>query len=230
MSYLTIDVGLKNLALCLMNNEEILLWDVYNLISEDHKECSSFNKNGNKCKAKALVYTKESDIFTYTCKKHSDKTIKNYTVKEKKVKDYLLQDIALIVLKKCDSIYSENIHLFANVKGVYIELQPKINPKMKLISHLIFGKFTELLSETPGCKIRFVPASRKLKAYKGPIIDASHIKSKYKKRKYLSVEYTKIILKEKIKNSDKWLSFLKEHVKQDDLCDSFCMAINCCKL
>jgi hypothetical protein len=231
MSYLTIDVGLKNLALCLMKKDQILLWDVYDLISDKAETCPFTNKNGQNCQFTCSVYTKQDGEQISSCKKHADKSLKIYTIKKKQVKDYLLQDIALLVVKKCNEMYSNNLELFQEIKGVYIELQPKINPKMKLVSHIIFGKFTELLSgDHPDCKVRFVPASKKLRAYKGPVIDTSHIKSKYKKRKFLSVEYTKAILKEKVKDSESWLCFLETHAKQDDLCDTFCMAINCLKM
>ena len=65
--------------------------------------------------------------------------------------EYLLQDITKIVLTKMNSIFEENSDLFDKVTKVLIELQPKINNKMKLISHLIYGKFVELFINNQSC-------------------------------------------------------------------------------
>jgi hypothetical protein len=241
MTVLTIDVGLKNLAMCIMectNSKQldtysILLWNVYNTLDDEQPAlCQSHLKNGNECNKKAcLKYTKEKSVIT-TCKTHFPKdqtvTVRN-KIKVKNVKDYLLQDITKIVLLKIAEIYNNNKEVFDKVDKILIELQPKVNNKMKLISHLIYGKFVELYLHTD-VPIRFVSASKKLKAYKGPQLTCE-LKSSYAKRKYLSIQYTQWMLKNQFNQQqrDTWCNLLDTHSKKDDLCDVFLMGINALK-
>jgi hypothetical protein len=146
-------------------------------------------------------------------------------VRERKVQDYLLQDIAKIILTKIREIYEVNRDTFDRVDKVLIELQPKVNNKMKLISHLIYGKFVELYNDTT-VPIRFVSASGKLKAYNGPQVECK-LKGAYARRKYLSIQYTKWLLENQfdISEGDKWKAVFDKHGKQDDLGDVFLMGI-----
>ena len=48
-----IDVGLRHLAFCIMNNNyEILLWDVVNVLDSDEYKCQGKFKNGKICNIK----------------------------------------------------------------------------------------------------------------------------------------------------------------------------------
>jgi hypothetical protein len=235
----TIDVGLKNLAICIMeceNPKELLtynikLWNVYNTLETPVYLCNGILKSGKVCGKRCLYkYSSSLGNLEYTCKLHFPKTqtIKqNNHYKQKRVDEYLLQDITKIVLTKMNSIFEENSNLFDNVTKVLIELQPKINNKMKLISHLIYGKFVELFINKPSTIIRFVRAAQKLKAYKGPIITCN-LKGAYARRKYLSIQYTKWFLNNKFSNEEreKWFDVFESNTKQDDLGDVFLMAIN----
>ena len=151
-----IDVGLKNLAICIMelNNSEykIHLWDVFDVINENTK-----------------------------------------------INSFLLHDIAKKIVIKIQEIYDNNIEIFKKLDSVFIELQPKINSRMTFASHVIFTKFTDLYKHNQQLKIRFVSASQKLKAYTGPKIHCK-LKSKYAARKWLSIQYCKWILENKIFN------------------------------
>lgn len=69
---------------------------------------------------------------------------KKYIFKKKAVNDYLLQDIATIVLKRVQYIYDSNKVLFDSVTQVLIELQPKVNQKMKFTSLLFQLKYLYL--------------------------------------------------------------------------------------
>lgn len=240
MVVLTIDVGLKNLAMCIMECENskrldtysILLWDVYNTLEDNEATCQMTLKNGNVCNKKACLKYSDNQLVITTCKTHypKDRTItpKN-NIRVKTVKEYLLQDITKIILRKIVEIYNTNLDIFKRVDKVQIELQPKVNNKMKLISHLIYGKFVELYIQTD-VPIRFVSASRKLKAYNGPQLTCE-LKSSYAKRKYLSVQYTRWMLENQFKQEekDKWGGFLEKNTKKDDLCDVFLMGVNALK-
>jgi hypothetical protein len=237
---LAIDVGLRNLAMCAMTcangkNKEtysVHLWDVYNTLEGDAPtKCNATLKNGKVCGKKCTSQYKSECEKQYCCKTHFPKDIK-YTsanvVKAKKVDQYLLQDITRIVLKKLIEIYESNTEVFSQVTHVLIELQPKINNKMKLISHIIYSKFVEIFMDKPKVSIRFVRASQKLKAYKGPTVECK-LKGAYARRKFLSVEYTKWFLRNEFcQNEDNqlWLKKFMMHPKKDDLADTFLMAIN----
>jgi hypothetical protein len=205
---------------------QLELWKVYNTLDSDDHRCNSLKKNNDACGKKCS--TKLNNIFY--CKTHFPKdTVFNkklHTFKIKPINNYLLQDIAKVVLSKIQQIYDENSELFSLLTGIVIELQPKINQKMKFISHIIYGKLTDLLANT-ATTIRFVRAAQKLKAYTGPFIECK-LKSAYAKRKWLSVKYTEWFLNNKfsVEQRERWLPFLSNHSKADDLCDTILMAIN----
>lgn len=240
MTILTIDIGIKNLSYCIMDCEDhtdistykIHLWDVYNTlgVSEVYK-CKSLQKNGSVCNKKCSFKRTdlESGQVIYSCKIHfpKDIIIKNINkVKEKKVKDYLLQDIATLFIKKVQDIFNENMELFKSVTSVLIELQLKINNSAKMMSHILFGKFVEFYKDTL-CKIRFVSASRKLKAYTGPYIECK-LKTPYAQRKWLSIKYTTWFLENKFCEEQRnlWLNDFLNSQKLDDRADCALMCIN----
>lgn len=233
---LTIDIGIRNLSMCAMSCDDktdmasykIHLWDVYNTLDngDSNNICDQSQKNGKVCGKKACIKNDCEGGVIYTCKTHSNKSVKCTVIKTKKVNDYLLQDIAKIVLSKIDDIYTSNKDIFDNLTKISIELQPKVNQKMKFTSHIIYGKLVEIMKETR-CEIRFVRASQKLKAYTGPEIKCT-VKNAYQRRKYLSIEYTKWFLENKFNKEERerWIPILENHSKKDDVADTYLMAIN----
>ena len=151
---------------------------------------------------------------------------KNNIFKKKMIDSYLLQDIANIVLLKIQEIYDSNKEIFVKLTNVNIELQPKINQKMKFISHIIYGKLVELYYNTT-TTIRFVRAAQKLKAYNGPILQCN-LKSSYAKRKWLSIQYTNWFLENRFCENEKlkWHDHFNNHKKRDDMGDTLLMSIN----
>jgi len=234
MVILSIDIGLRNLAMCVMSATDpskietfkLELWKVYNTLDSDDHRCNSLKKDGVVCGKKCSTKLKDN----FYCKTHFPKGTnfnkKLHTFKIKPINNYLLQDIAKVVLSKIQQIYEENLELFGQLTGIVIELQPKVNQKMKFISHIIYGKLTDLLANTT-TTIRFVRAAHKLKAYTGPFIEC-RLKSAYSKRKWLSIRYTEWFLLNKFSESERelWSEYLLHHSKQDDLCDTFLMTIN----
>lgn len=228
----TIDVGIKHLAICIMKSEfpndftnyKIELWEVFNLLGESEKLCTSLTKKGIVCNKKCGYKYDE----TFCCKTHFPKEIKiiqKNKYKPKNVNDYLLQEIAQIIFKKLADILIDNADLFKNLRKVLIELQPKINNKMKFISHLIYGKFVEyFLLNNIDTDVRFVRAANKLKAYTGPPLECK-LKGAYEQRKYYAVQYTKWFLETKFNKEecDKWYPLLNN---SPDKSDTFLMAIN----
>ena len=97
MKVLSIDVGIKNLAYCLLESCEdktfkILQWDVLNLCGEEPK-CQCETKKKGICNAKARY----SEGNNYYCKSHAKKSefliptseISNIRLKKKKIKDLI---------------------------------------------------------------------------------------------------------------------------------------------
>lgn len=236
---LSIDVGLKNLSYCVVNCSDkrdistysIYLWEVVNILNneEEDNKCESVQKNGNICNKKGSYKYIESDNTIYCCKMHFPKRIKikkNNNIKKKKVKEYGLQEITKTIISKIQKIYNDNIIIFKEISDIIIELQPTCNQRMKFISHIIYGKYTELYINKE-IKINFIRASSKLKMYSGPYIECK-LKSKYAQRKWLSIEYCKWYLENKFNDEqrDKWLLFFKSCKKKDDLSDCFLYCIN----
>lgn len=234
---LTIDVGLKNLAMCVMSGTDmkdlktytIHLWDVFNTLeTESPTLCNGVLKTGKVCGKKSTCFYIEEEQKHYCCKTHFPKSIKfsdGNKIKNKKVDDFLLQTIAWIVISKIKQIFMENLNIFRQIKKVFIELQPKINQKMKFTSHILYGKLVELYAGT-NTIIRFVRAAAKLKAYTGPPLNC-HLKGAYAKRKWMAVQYTKWFLENKFSQEqrDIWLpDFLVR--ESPDRSDTFLMAIN----
>lgn len=234
---LSIDIGIHNLAMCIISANDkknietykIELWDVYNILDDDIL-CKNLQKNGNICNKKSSCnWENENKEKIYCCKKHFPKNLlpinKTNLYKKKLISDYLLQDLTKLILIKLNNIYDNNKEIFINLNEIIIELQPKVNPRMKFVSHIIYCKLTQLFIDT-NTSIKFIRASQKLKAYTGPPIECS-LKGAYAKRKWLSIQYGIWFLENKfnIEEKEKWLPLLKNG-KLDDKFDTFAMCIN----
>ena len=120
------DVGIKNLAYCLLeksanDNFEILKWGTINLV-EDRQKCQHVNKNknGTCCSdiAKFCIYhTDKIQLFDnadilYACTKHKDKLfpvvtkLSDIVIKSKKTKDNIKNDNP----KKCNNCECNSTH------------------------------------------------------------------------------------------------------------------------
>ena len=232
---LSIDIGLRNLSLCVMDYTDkmdlstykIHLWNTYNTLENDVHTCTGIQKTGKICGKKCSYKYELDNNIIYSCKTHFPKTIKiekKNMYKLKLVKDYLLQDIAKIVLESINNIYKENYELFSIITQIILELQLTKNPSMKFISHIIYGKFVELYRNS-NTTIRFVRASLKLKAYTGPEIICK-LKGKYQQTKWLGIQYAKWFLENKFNTiqKEKWLPILLGG--RADNADTLLMAIN----
>ena len=72
MKIISIDVGMKNCAFCLLNcdisnNYIIEKWDIIDLCETSKETCQGIMKNGKKC-SKHARYTKKN---TFYCKTHA---------------------------------------------------------------------------------------------------------------------------------------------------------------
>lgn len=233
---LSIDIGIRNLSFCAMSCQQprdlktyvIHLWDTFDTLEDDDRVCLSPKKDGQPCGRKCSLKYSQDETLVFTCKVHFPKNIspgKVNVFKKKLIKDYPLQEIARTVIDKTQWMYDTYPSLFEQMTGIVIELQPKINQKMKFVSHLIYGKFTDLLRHRQ-VPISFVRASAKLKAYKGPPIECA-LKGGYAKRKWLGEQYAKWFLENEFSPDQKpWLDVLETHAKKNDMTDTFLMSIN----
>ena len=148
--------------------------------------------------------------------------VKPKEIKTKKVKNTSLQEIAYKVHVCINTFFTLNTSILQDITKVMIELQPRINNKMKFVSHVIFSKMVEYfsnVSQTP--KIVFERATKKLQIYKGPYIECT-LKNQYSRRKFLGIEHTKRLLYN-IHEHKEWRERFEHHSKKDDLADCFLM-------
>lgn len=113
---------------------------------------------------------------------------------------------------------------FLEVDAVIIENQPALkNPTMKTIQMLLYSYFLIngiTIQDSPIETIEMINARNKLKAYTGPPI-VCIIKDKYKKTKFLGIEYCGQMINSNDKIDDKYKELFKNSKKKDDLSDAY---------
>lgn len=210
--YLSFDVGIKNLAYCVLcKDKKIKDWGIINL---NENPCCDV-KLKKKCDKQSTYEVKGDPNVKYCCTAHS----KKFSKKKKLNTNHDLLKISQLCVSKLRELDIKE------VGSVLIENQPALkNPVMKSIQMMIYTFFVMdgVMSETSKIeKIHMVNARNKLKVYKGPKIECNK-KGKYAQNKYLSVEYTK----EMIKNEEECFQELfKESKKKDDLADAYLQGI-----
>jgi len=222
MKVLSFDIGIKNLAYCLIDSDDKTIndWGILNVSIDPH--CSHCNsKTGKHCE-KSAKFICDSDFLL--CSSH--KQLKCYSDLKKKTipknKNPLLrlgENIVEELNKKKN---------FLEVDNVLIENQPALkNPTMKSIQMLVYSYF--LINgvtnvESPIKNIEMINARNKLKAYKGPPVECK-IKDKYKRTKFLGIQYCKIMIEGNLKIDQKYKDQFEESKKKDDLSDSYLQGI-----
>lgn len=141
---LSIDVGMKNLAYCLLNYSnsslyEIIDWDIIDLCENTKHICNGTQKNGNKC-TKIGKYTKNN---TFYCKTHakgykipplcfSCKKIKKLK-KEKLITTATSYDISFNIKEKKDTILEQVLLDLSN--NYYDFVSNILTTEMNMVSY-----------------------------------------------------------------------------------------------
>jgi hypothetical protein len=112
--------------------------------------------------------------------------------------------------------------LFENEEKIdYVIIENQISPiatRMKTIQGMIMQYF--IMSNITVDYIKFISASNKLKMFYTPLNGEKIEKTKYSDRKKLSIQKTLEILIQH-SNYQNWETFFNQHLKKDDLADSF---------
>jgi hypothetical protein len=213
MKYLSFDVGIKNLAFCSLNdNKQILDWGIINLDKNPKCQCGLQKE----CqKSATFIVTCDNDETKYSCTTHN----KKYKKKKKINADRDIFNLSKILIEELNLKTD-----FLNHDVICIENQPALkNPVMKTVQMILYSYFMiegatkDKLVE----QVHMINARNKLKVYKGPPVECKY-KEKYKKNKYLSVEYTKNMI---LNEEKKFIDLFNESKKKDDLADAYLQGI-----
>ena len=113
---------------------------------------------------------------------------------------------------------------FLNHEIICIENQPALkNPVMKTVQMILYSYFMieGATKDKPVEQVHMINARNKLKVYKGPEVECKFT-DKYKKNKFLSVEYTKNMI---LNQDNKFIDLFTESKKKDDLADAYLQGI-----
>jgi len=123
MKILSIDVGMKNCAYCLLNcdiskNYTIQKWDIIDLCESVKQCCQGVMKNGKPC-SKTGKYTKKNEFY---CKTHAKKyKIPPPQFSKKKIKKLNKSQIVKIA-KKCNMTFNEKDKKTDILSNVLVDL------------------------------------------------------------------------------------------------------------
>ena len=213
MKYLSFDVGIKNLAFCSINdNKQILDWGIINLDKNPKCQCGLQKE----CqKSATFIVTCDNGDTKYSCTTHN----KKYKKKKKINADRDIFNLSKILIEELNLKTD-----FLNHDVICIENQPALkNPVMKTVQMILYSYFMieGATKDKPVEQVHMINARNKLKVYKGPPVECKY-KEKYKRNKYLSVEYTKNMI---LNEEKKFIDLFNESKKKDDLADAYLQGI-----
>lgn len=225
MHLISIDVGVSNLAVCVLKvsagvsaggNVTIKLWSLYDVCTANRIKPTKQPKDGT-CVAR--LRNRSGLCGKSGCFRDNGKILCGLHDPAKKHNASDTQNWCNDMLNALPGIgKSIDAVLEDGDTSVLIERQSPKNPKMLLQSHVIYSFFVQHFSNT--IPVRLVPAYNKLKCYKGPEIVCT-LKGAYAKRKYLARQHTEHFITESVELKN-WLPFFQsKKSKQDDLADSF---------
>lgn len=210
------DIGIRNLAYCILNDARrfsgnrfnIIDWNLIDLFADTPNKgleynCQEICKNNSVCKSVASFYNNK-----FLCKRHS----KTGDMKIFTTDSCNIADLAFLIIK-----YLNNID-FSVCDEFIIEQQPKMaKEKMKNVSIIILNYFvTRYQINNPKIKISMINASNKLSIYDGPFVSCT-LKGQHERNKFYGKKYCEWLIRHD-KNS---LTTYNKYSKKDDLADCF---------
>lgn len=220
MKILSFDIGIKNLAYCVIESDHLTILDWGILDLRTGVSCDHILKGSKSCEQEAK-YVKNG---LHLCTSHN-KLAKYKSYKMKRIPK--LANPMLSLGKRMVEALDEH-ELFLQVNTVLLENQPALkNPTMKSVQMLLYSYFlikgiTD--DKSPIDNIEMINARNKLKAYKGDPIECD-IKDKYKKTKYLGIKYCEKMIHENKEIHEKFCELFQSSKKRDDLADAYLQAI-----
>ena len=239
--YLSFDVGIINLAYCLLDEEgRVHAWNIVNMADGDNaltcaETLQSGAKKGKVCGRKATWRhvqeqppqgRKRKPTVHGICAMHvagvdpaieirRNVTVTNCTDHELKVR----------LFTELDALRTGNDGFSSNLKHILIEKQPgKAREKIKGVAHALFDYF--VLRKLDGMltyeRISFVDAKNKLTVYDGPPISC-HLKTQYARNKWYATRYCEYLLDQREQAEEK--EHLRKHAKRDDLADCYLQGV-----
>ncbi len=220
MKLLSFDVGIKNLAYCIIDSSDRSIedWGILNISIDplcDHKM-------KHKCCDKSAKKIRKEDGFKL-CTSHC---------KLKQYQGYNLRNIPklenpiLSMGEKIVKVLDEQSN-FLKVDLVCIENQPALkNPVMKTVQMILYSYFLirGISTDKLVSDIQMINARNKLKVYKGPKIECD-IKDKYKRNKFLAIQYCEKMIHENPHIHKKYHELYENSKKKDDLSDAYLQGI-----
>jgi hypothetical protein len=210
------DIGLKNLAYCILDHKnKIHSWenidlfvDTYN--SGEKKICQSKLQNNNNCTSEASYF---SNTGLFVCGRHTDN-------KEKKllnIDNISYSELAMLIISKLNTID------FSMCDEIVIEKQPdKARDKIKVVSIMLLNYFilNYIIPKKNIKDVKFIDPRNKLTIYTGPYIECK-LKGSYPRNKFYAKEYCKYFLECSLTDNLQWYNYFKNSDKKDDLSDSY---------
>jgi hypothetical protein len=214
MKVLSFDVGIKNLAYCLLDDAKNTIedWGILNISADP--VCSHQMKD--RCCDKSAKFIVGG---VYLCPSH--RNLKKY--KECKAKKVPKPKNQLLLIGKNIVTLLDSKPSFLEVDAVIIENQPALkNPTMKSVQMVVYSYFLVkgISTDKPLDKIELINARNKLKAYKGPPVPCE-IKDKYKRTKFLGIQYCGHMIHGNTDILETYRIQFQESKKKDDLADAY---------
>jgi hypothetical protein len=222
------DIGVKNLAFCVMRYDPsaecgskfpIIEWKSIDLTDPDglsDRSCSKIKPDGSECIHGAKIFLPDGTGF---CGVHNPDKTKYKPEKQTGAKAASLSYDAIgnALMDRLDDLHE----LWAGVDHVVLETQFNKNRRMIFLSAIIFAYFMQSGQRNPDSlitKVKFVSSRNKLQVYDGPPITTKKRKNPKDERKQLAIQHCEYMVRG---NAEK-LQYLKRFPKKkDDLSDCF---------
>lgn len=232
MKILSFDIGIRNLAFCLYDSDQLKIevWNVVDILSygEDEMSYNVLDIAKKWKKDKFVEWFKTNNLELPKNKKEMLEEMKKIVKVENKGNKKEKAGIDLYT-KKLLSWLDDNKHLL-NCDVVALENQPCLkNPIMKTIQTIIYTYFYYFgVIHGSIASVKLISATNKLKikpdGFIKKTIKETKKKTGYAERKELAIDYMRFYLENTIKD-ESLTHYWESHVKKDDLADCYLQAV-----